>query len=105
MEERVTCSGNVATVCAINSKNSMAVERAHYEHSTDRAGPFKLKQCTVARLWFGKKTGTFFDHYWVRLFLCRLLPLHYREELCQDLWAWAEVNLLIPVLAEQRSVT
>ena len=40
MEERVTRSGNVATVCAINSKNSTAVERVYYERSTDHAGPF-----------------------------------------------------------------
>ena len=39
-EVRVTRSGNVATVCAINSKNGTVVERAYYEHSTDRAGPF-----------------------------------------------------------------
>ena len=39
-EVRVTRSGNVATVCAINSKNGTAVERAYYERSTDRAGPF-----------------------------------------------------------------
>ena len=39
-EVRVTRSGNVATVCAIDSKNGTAVERAYYERSTDRAGPF-----------------------------------------------------------------
>ena len=39
-EVRVTRSGNVATVCAINSKNGTAVERAYYERSTDRAEPF-----------------------------------------------------------------
>ena len=40
LEVRVTRSGNVATVCTINSKNGTAVERAYYERSTDRAGPF-----------------------------------------------------------------
>ena len=40
LEVRVTRSGNVATVCAINSKNGTAVERAYYERSTDRSGPF-----------------------------------------------------------------
>ena len=49
---QVTRSGNVATVCEINS-NGTAVERAYYERSRDRAGPFfspfKLKRCTVAR--------------------------------------------------------
>ena len=39
-EVRVTRSGNVATVCTINGKNGTAVERAYYERSTDRAGPF-----------------------------------------------------------------
>ena len=38
-EVRVTRSGNVATVCAINSKNGTAIQRAYYERSTDRVGP------------------------------------------------------------------
>ena len=39
-EAWVTCSGNVTMVCAINGKNSTAVECTYYKRCTDRAGTF-----------------------------------------------------------------
>ena len=50
--------------------NSTVVERAYYERSTDRAGPFKFKRCTVAWPLYGKKTGTFF-------FITTVIARHY----------------------------
>ena len=57
-EVRVTRSRNVERFAQLMAKNGTAVERAYYEHRTDRAGPFfcfvffspfKLKRCTVVR--------------------------------------------------------
>ena len=56
-EVRVTRSGNVATVCAINSKNGTAVEHAYYEHSTNRAGPFFHRLNLNGAPWHGRGAG------------------------------------------------